>query len=71
MKTFKRATSESDRCTNCGRPEIEHTWVCDGCGQALFRQPYGYLPILHVSASPEHHPEQSGATLVCVHTNAN
>jgi hypothetical protein len=69
--TFDRVPGEPDRCANCGRSETEHTWLCDGCGRALDRQPFALLPILHMSAFPDAHPERSGATLICDHANAN
>ena len=69
--TFDRVPGNPDRCVNCGRSEREHTWRCEGCGGRLDREPFGLLPILHVSLSPEHHPEGSGATLFCDHSNAS
>jgi hypothetical protein len=69
--TFDRTLGQPDRCVNCGRSEVEHTWLCDGCRRPLDRQPFSLLPILHVSAFPEHHPVSSGATLFCDHSSAN
>jgi hypothetical protein len=69
--TFDRVPGQPDRCVNCGRAEREHTWRCDGCGEALERQPFELRPILHVSAFPELHPERSGATLFCDHLTSN
>ena len=70
-ETFERAPGAADRCVHCERSEREHTWRCDGCGEALYWPPWQKFPALHVSIFPELHPLSSGATLYCDHASAN
>jgi hypothetical protein len=61
---FTFASSNGDsRCDGCKRPELEHVWICDGCGEQ-----FGWDDTRHFPASHGHScrpGEPTAYTLVC------
>ena len=67
---FDRTPGDPSHCVHCGHAERDHTWRCDGCGEALYWPPWQHFPALHVSAFPQVHPLWSGAALCCAARSA-